>query len=127
MFNIFKKSAFTSIQNKEYSTTHKVSLILISALIFFILKEFAYVNILAKGIYYPINLFVTSLHEMGHGLFAILTGGSVSSITVNSDGSGVAYTSGGIQSLILMGGYLGSALLGNILLYIALKKHTWSK
>jgi Zn-dependent oligopeptidase len=41
---------------------------------------------------YPVKLIVTFFHEFGHALSAILTGGSVDSVTVNSDGSGLAMT-----------------------------------
>lgn len=70
----------------------------------------------------PINLFVTYLHEFGHALGAIITGGSVESLQVNEDGSGVTYTRGGSKSVILMGGYIGSAIFGNALFYIGAKK-----
>lgn len=73
-------------------------------------------------ILYPINLFVTFLHEFGHALGAIVTGGDVSSLQVNSDGSGVTYTSGGSRTITIMGGYIGSAIFGNLLLYLGIKK-----
>jgi hypothetical protein len=67
---------------------------------------------------YPVTLFVTFLHEMGHALGAILTGGDVSAMQINPDGSGYTITRGGSQGVILMGGYVGSAVLGNLLFYI---------
>lgn len=72
-------------------------------------------------ILYPINLFVTFLHEFGHGMGALITGGEVASIQVNRDGSGLCYTMGGNRAIILMGGYIGSAIFGNILLFIGTK------
>ena len=66
----------------------------------------------------PIHLLVTFLHELGHALGALLTGGDVLALQVNADGSGVTTTRGGNLGIILMGGYLGSAILGNILFYI---------
>ena len=71
-----------------------------------------------KTILYPIHLLVTFLHELGHALGALITGGSVLALQVNEDGSGWTKTAGGNLGIILMGGYLGSALLGNILFYI---------
>jgi hypothetical protein len=78
-------------------------------------------------ILYPIKLFVTFLHEFGHAFGALITGGDVKSLQVNSDGSGVTWSAGGNRAITLMGGYLGSALFGNILLYIGIRRPTWSK
>ena len=74
-------------------------------------------NIGAK-ILYPITLLVTFLHEFGHGMGAILTGGSVNEIQINPDGSGYTTTMGGIRSIVISGGYIGSAILGNLLFYV---------
>jgi hypothetical protein len=70
-------------------------------------------------ILYPFRLFVTYVHEAGHSLMAILTGGQVIQFTISSDGSGLATTSGGIRALILPAGYLGAALFGAVLFYLA--------
>ncbi len=70
----------------------------------------------------PINLFVTYLHEFGHAFGALVTGGKVVSLQVNGDGSGVTTTIGGSKTVILMGGYIGSAIFGNLLFYIGAKK-----
>ncbi len=67
---------------------------------------------------YPVTLLVTFLHEMGHALGALLTGGAVDGMQINADGSGYTITRGGNQGVVLMGGYLGSALLGNLLFRI---------
>lgn len=75
-------------------------------------------------ILYPVNLLVTFMHELGHALGALLTGGKVLKLEVASDGSGVTYTAGGSRGIVLMGGYIGSALLGNLLFYIGAK---WDK
>lgn len=70
---------------------------------------------------YPITLLVTFLHEFGHAMGAILTGGSVEGMQINPDGSGYTVSSGGSPAVVLMGGYLGSALLGNMLFWIGVK------
>lgn len=70
---------------------------------------------------YPITLLVTFLHELGHAIGAVITGGSVNALQVNSDGSGFTETVGGWRSVVLMGGYLGSAILGNLLFYLGAK------
>jgi hypothetical protein len=61
---------------------------------------------------YPLRLFVTLVHEAGHGLAALATGGEVRSLQVMADGSGLATTAGGARALILPAGYLGAALFG---------------
>lgn len=73
---------------------------------------------IGQTILYPIRLLVTFLHELGHALGALITGGKVLALQINDDGSGWTTTSGGSLGIILMGGYLGSALLGNALFYI---------
>lgn len=72
----------------------------------------------------PINLFVTYLHEFGHAFGAIISGGDVVALQVNEDGSGVTTTRGGSRKLIIMGGYIGSAIFGNLLFLIGAR---WPK
>jgi len=68
---------------------------------------------------YPLRLFVTFIHESGHGLAAIVSGGQVVNLTVYADGSGIATTAGGARWLILPAGYIGAALFGAVLFYLA--------
>jgi len=63
-------------------------------------------------------MLVTFLHEFGHAIGALITGGSVDLIQINKDGSGYTQSRGGSLSIILMGGYLGSAIFGNLLFLI---------
>lgn len=63
-------------------------------------------------ILYPLRLFVTFVHETGHGLAALITGGQIDRLRVFTNGSGVAGTYGGARWLILPAGYLGAALFG---------------
>jgi len=70
---------------------------------------------------YPIRLFVTFIHEGSHALIAFLTGGSVQSLTIASDGSGVVYSapSGWFGSILTSSaGYLGSTAFGVLLLLL---------
>jgi len=62
-------------------------------------------------ILYPITLLVTFLHEFGHALGALITGGEVVSVQVNPDGSGLTMTRGGSRAVILMGGFLSPKVL----------------
>lgn len=78
-------------------------------------------------ILYPVTLLVTFLHEFGHAVGAIITGGKVDFLQVNPDGSGVTGTIGGWRSVILMGGYIGSAIFGNLLFYIGVKRPQYAE
>ncbi|MFK7775340.1 MAG: M50 family metallopeptidase [Saprospiraceae bacterium] len=81
---------------------------------------------IGRQILYPITLLVTFLHELGHGLGTIITGGKVLHINIESSGAGVTLSQGGWKGVILMGGYIGSAVLGNILFYIGARKEKWA-
>ncbi len=70
---------------------------------------------------YPVTMLVTFLHEFGHATAAILTGGSVEGLQINPDGSGYTSSRGGSPAIILMGGYLGSAIFGNLLFRIGVR------
>lgn len=76
---------------------------------------------LGRQILTPIILLVTYLHELGHAVGSWITGGEVVDITINQDGSGLTRTIGGSRAVILMGGYIGSAIFGNILFLIGAK------
>lgn len=71
-----------------------------------------------RKLLYPIRLFVTFLHEFGHAIGAVLTGGWVEEVQINQDGSGWTKSANGNRSITIMGGYLGSAIFGNILFYV---------
>jgi hypothetical protein len=75
----------------------------------------------AEYLVYPIRLFVTFIHEAGHALVGFVTGGSVQSLTISPDGSGVVYSaSHGFISELLTGsaGYLGTTVFGVLLLLL---------
>jgi hypothetical protein len=67
---------------------------------------------------YPFRLFVTMIHELAHGISAVLTGGTFVQFEVTSRGAGMAYTRGGSPFVIIQAGYLGTALFGAGLLYL---------
>ncbi|HVF29676.1 MAG TPA: M50 family metallopeptidase, partial [Pyrinomonadaceae bacterium] len=75
----------------------------------------------ADYLVYPIRLFVTFIHESSHALIAVLTGGSVQSLTISMDGSGVVYSapSGTVGALLTSSaGYLGTLAFGVLMLYL---------
>jgi len=67
---------------------------------------------------YPFRLFVTFVHESGHGLAAILTSGEFIRFEVMEDGTGLATTRGGLRAAILPAGYLSAALFGTGLFWV---------
>lgn len=82
---------------------------------------------IGRRILYPITLLVTFLHEFGHGIGAVITGGWVEEIQINRDGSGWTRSAGGSRTVTIMGGYLGSAIFGNILFYVGAKLERFVK
>lgn len=70
----------------------KIFIIALTAILYWIIK-----NYVPYGGYllYPVTLLVTFFHETGHAFFALITGGMVDGIQINSDGSGYARIGGG--------------------------------
>ncbi len=84
----------------------------------------------AEYLVYPIRLFATFIHESSHALVAVLTGGSVQSLTISMDGSGAVYSapSGTIGSLLTSSaGYLGTMAFGVLMLYLIRRSFSANK
>jgi hypothetical protein len=58
------------------------------------------------------------IHELGHGLSAVLTGGEFVRFEVTKRGAGLAYSRGGSRFVIIQAGYVGTALFGAGLLWL---------
>ncbi|GAB4576298.1 MAG: hypothetical protein Kow0077_32040 [Anaerolineae bacterium] len=71
-----------------------------------------------NGLLAPFRYFVTTVHELGHGLAAILSGGSFRAYQVYASGAGVATTASPSPWLVIPAGYVGTALFGAALLYL---------
>ena len=85
-----------------------------------------------RYVLYPFTILATWFHEMGHGLCAMLLGGSFVSLSLFPDGSGYAIHSGtrflgqpGL-AVIAAAGPLGPALAGALLIVLSLRPR-WSK
>ena len=65
----------------------------------------------------PLIYFNTHIHELCHALAAVVTGGSAYPILVSADGSGVTVTIGGSPFLLATSGYVGSAIVGGLLIF----------
>lgn len=71
----------------------------------------------AQRLLWPLNLFAVLIHELMHGLAAILSGGRFQRFEMSGSG-GVAYTVGGRRAFILPAGYVGTAIFGALLLVV---------
>lgn len=68
---------------------------------------------------YPLTLFTTWVHEMGHGLTGLVMGGEFKELVIRGDGSGYAVTyaaHGWPEALVCSAGILTPALVGSIIL-----------
>src|SRR6476660_10431103 len=84
----------------------------------------------AEWLVYPIRLFVTFIHESSHALVAVLTGGSVQSLTISADTSGLTYSapSGFMGGLLTSSaGYLGTTVFGVLMLFLIRKNFSANK
>ena len=66
-------------------------------------------------IIYPIKLIVVTLHEISHGIAALISGGEVISLDIGFNLGGKCTTQDGAQMLIASSGYLGSFIFGAII------------
>ncbi|KAH8157661.1 hypothetical protein CIB48_g10589 [Xylaria polymorpha] len=66
---------------------------------------------------WPFKMLVIAFHEFGHAIAAILTGGRVKSISLDPHEGGVTHMVGGKSAITLPAGYLGSSLIGAILIF----------
>lgn len=68
---------------------------------------------------YPLTLFTTWVHEMGHGITALVCGGRFSYLEIRANAGGTAWASaahGWPDALVAAGGLLAPPLLGAIIL-----------
>ncbi|MCW5939929.1 MAG: M50 family metallopeptidase [Fimbriimonadaceae bacterium] len=64
----------------------------------------------------PLVYYNTHVHELCHALAAIATGGGVQQILVFANGSGVAQIMGGWTPVVASAGYVGSTMVGGLVL-----------
>lgn len=76
----------------------------------------------AEIFFTPLNQFATLVHEFGHAIVCVLTGGHVNGMTIVADGAGhggLTMSQGGIQFFSIQAGYLGTAIFGSVLVYLS--------
>ena len=70
-----------------------------------------------RWILYPFKMLVIAFHEFSHAFASVLTGGKVESISLEPREGGVTHMRGGIGAITLPAGYLGSSLIGALLIF----------
>lgn len=66
---------------------------------------------------WPFKMLVIAFHEFSHAAAACCTGGRVESISLDPKEGGVTHMRGGISAITLPAGYLGSSLIGALLIF----------
>ena len=80
-----------------------------------------------RQVLYPFSLLGTWVHEMGHGLTAIVVGGSFERLVLFQNLGGTAYSTGvGTfgRALVAAGGLLGPALAGGLIIVLGSREAT---
>jgi len=100
-----------------------LALFWVAAAISLILPRIPY----GRNLLYPFALLGTWAHEMGHGLFAIVAGGSFNRLVIYQNLGGTASSSGvgslG-RALVAAGGLLGPALAGGLIIVLGSREAT---
>lgn len=104
------------------STTKALLLVAIAALVTLVLSVIPFAGLLN----YPFALFSTFIHETGHILATLVSFGSVDSMVVHPDTSGVTYSHGGSRFLIGSAGYMGTTIFG-VLLVLSARSSTLAR
>ena len=68
---------------------------------------------------YPFTLLATWVHEMGHGVAALVSGGRFDHLEIFADASGVAYTASAHHAFVAAAGLIGPPLAGALILAAA--------
>ncbi len=116
------KAIFNTSPKENFSTQQTLTLLGLAGLTTLLVVLIPWLGWLD----YPFRLLITMVHELGHGLTALLTGGEFRRFEVSPDGSGLAYTAGGWRFLIIPAGYLGVAVFSAILIMVG-RSHRWSR
>jgi hypothetical protein len=100
-------------------TSHRASLALLIGIniAFYVLTQLPLLDMLA----YPIDKIVTILHELSHAVACEATGGTVTGLTIVSDGEGhggLTWCIGGWRWIVTSAGYVGATFLGCILMWL---------
>jgi len=67
----------------------------------------------------PVIYFNTYVHELSHALATLVSGGIVEYVHIYGNGSGLTLSMGGSPVLLATSGYVGSAIVGGMLVYFS--------
>lgn len=103
--------------SRSFSTWHRreIGSVLLVTLVILITWQIP----MLSWISYPFRLFGTFIHEICHGIAAVITGGRFQEFVVEADLSGLALSAGGVRWFITSAGYVGSAVFGGLLLRLS--------
>lgn len=108
---------YNTYTRRDLSTNHtqRVTLGVIAAytVIIALLWNIPYVSY----ILWPLKMLTIAFHEFGHAFAAVCTGGKVVGITLDPREGGETRMLGGKSSITLPAGYLGSSLIGALLIF----------
>ncbi len=116
------QSLFSPSAKGDFSTQQTLTLIGfagLAALLIAVIPLLGLIN-------YPFRLLLTIVHELGHGLAALITGGEFIRFVIFPNGAGLAYTAGGWRFMVIPAGYLGVAIFGAVLILLG-RNHRWSR
>jgi MFS family permease len=116
------KSLFSSSPRDNLSTYQTLKLIGLAALVSLAVALIPWLGLLNI----PFRLLLTMVHELGHGIAALLTGGRFIRFEMFPNGAGLAYTTGGWRFVVIPAGYLGLALFGALLIMLG-RSYRWSR
>ena len=116
------QTLFSPSRQGDFSTKQPLTLIGLAALASLLIAILPVIGILN----YPFRLLLTIVHELGHGLAALLTGGEFIRFVVFPNGAGLAYTAGGWGPLVTSAGYLAVAVFGAALILLG-RNLRWSR
>ena len=101
-------------------------LLILAAIVFFVLNQFP----LGRMLQWPFVIITTYVHEMGHGLMALLLGGNFVRMEIFTNASGLAWFSGvssGLPAaLVAAAGLLAPAVCGYIFIRAGTRRRSSS-
>ncbi len=116
------RALFNPSQKEDFTPRQTLTLIGLAGVVTLLIALMPWLSLLN----YPFRLLLTMVHELGHGLAALLTGGRFIRYVVFPNGAGLAYTAGGWRFVVIPAGYLSVALFGAVLILVG-RSHRWSR
>ncbi|HEY9793899.1 MAG TPA: M50 family metallopeptidase [Candidatus Obscuribacterales bacterium] len=107
----------TSELSGTFSSKSRAGVIFLLVLASFILPHIPVLSLITA----PISSFTTTIHEMGHAIACLLTGGQVSGMSIVNDGEGhggLTYCQGGWPLIYAQAGYITTALVGCAMIWV---------